>query len=101
MRRRTLARAVISIIAGFAITVAISTAISLRVLPRGTPTTRVTFDWDHPFTSGWLMHVDHTGAGWTRRAASLVAPNTYGVAGHGNGTSITLAITPPGDGDPR
>lgn len=95
MRRRTLVRAVVSLAAGLAITLAVATILSLRILPEPTPTTRVTFDWDHPYGAGWLMTVDHTRPGWTRRGRALVSPATYGLAGsQTGGASMMLAIEP-------
>src|SRR5688500_17221728 len=98
MHPRTLVRVAASLITGVIVTVAIAAAISLRILPEPGPTTRVTFDWEHPYGGGWLMTVDPSRPGWTRRGRALVSPTSYGVAGaNTGGTSMTLQIEPTPD----
>lgn len=98
MHSRPLVRAGASLVAGAIVTVAIAVAISLRVLPEPGLATRITFDWEHPYGGGWLMTVDHTRTGWTRRGRALVSPTSYGVAGtNSGGTSMTLLIEPTPD----
>jgi hypothetical protein len=94
MRRRTILRAAASLLAGLLITLTVATAISLRIMPEPTPTTRVIFDWDHPHGAGWLMTVDQMRPGWTRRMRSLVAPSSHGLASAPTGgANILLQIT--------
>ena len=83
--------AVVSLLIGLVLTTAIPIAVGTRILPRGRGETTVTFEWEHPYGVGWLATVDQSGWGWTRRGRSVVAPQSYGMAG----AALTLSIEAP------